>query len=467
MDDWSDPASNAPLLAGQGNKQWLDLSGHASRAMRERDLLLAEKSATKMVEIDGGTSSVPQRILAECCRVNGDLQSARRYMEICRDAEGWDLSFSFSPRVSSSIQNGLREIASAPNNFVIDLPDLFSRYLDNALPNRRIFLDYCHLTAEGINLAMAAVASRVLALLTGQDIPSQNLQCRSPSLPPKVEGKACFLAATHNARFYQSYDLVHYWCARALQFWPECAEIMRRVVDFQTRRVPIIACKSALELFKLDELGTLRYLLRGGAQRLDLILSEAVVKSVSAIGLDIDKEISNLRVEQHSPRTGPKELTEWYYSSAIPCPSERAWTSRSLPNNRGSHSIYASAFWETSKFVFIGEKGQPIGLRFTYRVPTSSLTDGAVEIDVNGSRVARAPADQTWHTLETIIEGNNVVDGTNEIITTWPNEENVSQVQLRRAADALGARRLPYFYRVYGEIYTVSVFDPSGVSDMK
>ena len=53
--------------------------------------------------------------------------------------------------------------------------------------------------------------------------------------------------------------------ARALQFWPECAEIMLRVVDFQTRRVRIMACKSAIELFELDKSGTLRYLLRGGA----------------------------------------------------------------------------------------------------------------------------------------------------------------------------------------------------------
>jgi hypothetical protein len=80
--------------------------------------------------------------------------------------------------------------------------------------------------------------------------------------------------------------------ARALQFWPECAEIMLRVVDFQTRRVRIMACKSAIELFELDKLGTLRYLLRGGEQRLDLVLSEAVVKSVSAIGFVICRTLA-------------------------------------------------------------------------------------------------------------------------------------------------------------------------------
>jgi len=80
--------------------------------------------------------------------------------------------------------------------------------------------------------------------------------------------------------------------ARALQFWPECAEIMLRVVDFQTRRVRIMACKSAIELFELDKLDTLRYLLRGGEQRLDLVLSEAVVKSVSAIGFVICRTLA-------------------------------------------------------------------------------------------------------------------------------------------------------------------------------
>jgi hypothetical protein len=86
---------------------------------------------------------------------------------------------------------------------------------------------------------------------------------------------------------------------------------------------------------------------------------------------------------------------------------------------------------------------------------------------VNGYRVARAPADRIWKTFETIIAGDYVVDGTNEIIITWPEDENAFQVQLAGAADALGARRLPFFYRVYGEIHAVSVFDPSGVCVMK
>jgi hypothetical protein len=83
---------------------------------------------------------------------------------------------------------------------------------------------------------------------------------------------------------------------------------------------------------------------------------------------------------------------------------------------------------------------------------------------VNGHRVAQAPADPNWQTLEMLIEGNYVSDGTNEIVITWPDEVDSSEIQLSRAADALGARRLPYFYAVYGEIHALSVFAPSGAS---
>jgi hypothetical protein len=460
LNDWADPISNAPHLPRRGNKQWRDLGDDASQALHAHDHVRAEHLAKRMVDIDGGTSSVPLRILAECCESRGDVLGRRRYLELCRDAEGWDPSFSYSPRVSSSIQRALRGAASVSGNFVIDLPDVLSRHLNCALPDRRVFLDYCHLTAEGINAAMAAVASRVMTILTGKIVPLESLQSGSIFPGPKVEGKACLLAAVHNAHFYQGYDVVHYWCVRALQFWPECANIMLRFADFQTRRTPVMACKSAIEIFASDELDTVRYLMRGGKHHLDIVLIEAIVNSVKATGVDVGKEISDLRVKEHSTRSGPKELTELYYCSAIPGPSESAWTSRSFLTNRGSHSIYASALWRKSKFIFFAEEGQSLGLRFTYRVPTWFPSGSVVEIDVNGRRIAQAPADRMWKTFESTILEEYLIYGLNEIMITWPDGEDSSELELNRAADALVARRLPYFHRVFGEIHSLLIFDP-------
>ena len=463
LDDWVDPASNAPYLPRYGNRQWCALGRQAKQALQSGDYESAYELATKMTRLDGGASSVPLRMLATCARYRGDLDATRHYLELCRDAEGWDPSFSYSPRVSTLIQNVLRCADALQGNAVVDLPEIFRRHLGEGLPDRRIFLDYCHLTAEGIGVTAATVASKVLSFLVGGSFPFEDLHAAFSPPPDKVEGKACFLAAVHNAHFYQGSAIVGHWLDRAVRFWPESAQLMIRFIEYETRAVPMLTCKSGRELVELDELDTLRYLSRGGARRLDLTLCNAVVACVKKLGIDIEREIAELRVRQHSIER-PRELTDFYYSSSIPGYSERGWTSRSLPVNRGSRSIYASAFWETSDFVFFAKKGQTLAIRFAYRVPMLSDSAGSVAIDVNGHRLAQLPARETWLSREMSVPGDWIVQGANEIVVSWPTEAPSSQLALDRLADHLIARRLPYFFRVFGDIHTLSVFTPTASS---
>lgn len=456
--DWTDPISVPAHLPGQGDRRWRELDERIRLALREHQLVMAEELAKEMAELDGGTSSVPLRILAEQRRSAGDIAGARRYLELSRDAEGWDPSFSYSPRVSSSIQSALREASSAARNTVVDLPKVLEQHLDQALPDRRVFLDYCHLTAEGIRVSAAAIASEVLMALTARKVPPSALQAKCPSPAAKVEGKASFLAAVHNAHYYQSYDVVHYWCARAVQLWPESAELMTRFIDSQTRRSPQLACRSLMELFELDELGTSQYLLRGGAKRLDMVLGDAIANTLQETGSLEVADIPALRTREHSLKTGSKELTAFYYSSAIPTISKRAWMTCSLPNNGGARSLFASAYWETSKFIFFGERGRAAGLKLTYRLPAPSRV-GVIEIAVNNQLITRAPVDDHWQTISVSIMADCVADGINEIVITWPGETGCSDEVLERMADELVARRLPRFHRVFGEIHSVLVFD--------
>lgn len=459
LQDWSDPISSPPYLSGEANKRWQQLDERLRLLSPEQQPGLAQELAKQMSDLDGGTSSVPLRVLAECRRSAGDIAGTRRYLELCRDAEGWDPSFSYSPRVSASIQDGLREAASAASSIVVDLPKILEQHLDHQLPDRRVFLDYCHLTAEGLRVAVGAIASRVLSLVTGTRIAPSTLQARCPSPSPKVEGKASFLAAVHNAHFYQSYDVVHYWCARALHYWPECAQLMTRFVDSQTRRAPQLACRSTMELFKTDELGTLQYLLRGGAKRLDAVLGDAIANSLQEIGSELATDVAGLRASEHSLRTGAKELTDFYYSSTIPSISKRAWTTCSLPSNGGSHSMFASAYWETSKFIFVGESGRAVGLKLTCRLPASSAAGCAIEITVNNRTIGRASVGAQWQTVAMSIPGDCILDGINELAIAWPSETGCSDPGLARMAEELVARRLPRFHRVFGEIHSLLVFD--------
>ena len=453
LGDWTDPVADAPLLKADGNRRWRDLEKQASLAAAAGDLARAEELAEAMTALDRGTNAVPLRILAECRRAAGDGSGFRRYLELCRDAEGWNPAFQYSPRVTSAIQDALRAGSSGPRHAVVDLPEVFSLHLDGALPDRRMFLDYCHLTAEGINLAMAEVASRISSMLPGQAVPPRAFAALSGGPSAKVEGQASLLAAVHNAHFYQRQEVVDYWLQRAVRSWPESREVIVRFVDFQMRRSPAVACKSALEMLALEEPDTLRYLSLHG-KRLDFTLGNAAAKCLAASSQD------EIRAREHSIAGGPRELTDFYYSSAAVGSSDRAWVSSSFATNRGSASIFASAFWERSRFVFFAEAGQPAEVKLTFRVPHFAARGGDVEVVVNGQRVARTGAARKWQTLAVSVPGELIVGGLNEIVLIWPEPDESADEALSQAADVLSARRLPRFHPVFGEIHSLLVFDP-------
>jgi hypothetical protein len=459
LEDWADPVSNAPCMPANDARQWRELDACVVAALHDGDLALAEGLARKMVELDGETSSVSLRVLAQCRRAGHDLGQTRRYLEMARDAEGWDPAFAYSPRTSISIQDSLRALDSDPRNIVVDLPAIFEQYLDHALPNRRIFLDYCHLTAEGMTLTAASVASRVLAALGDNTIAPGDFQNKSQPPPAVIEGKASFLAAVHNAHFHQELEIVQYWCKRALDFWPGCAELMMRFVDAQARRGPVWACRSTAELFELDQVGALNYLLRSGGKNLNLVLGEAVTKAVASVGRTVPTDLLELWTSEHSVGAAPKQLTDLVYSSAIPSRWKRSWTSCSLQTNRGSLAMFASAFWETSTFILFAEQGRPIGVKLTYRLPTCTVGEGAIEVAVNGLPVGRAPADRTWKTLAFSVPGDCVVNGLNELVIAWPDCANGSDEVLNKMADAVLEGKLPRFHTVFGEIHSLLVVD--------
>jgi hypothetical protein len=411
-----------------------------------------------MTELDGGTSAVPLRVLADCCRVRGQLAETRRYLELCRDAERWDPGYSPSPGVCSPVQKALRQADRSPGSVVVDLPELLSQY-NGGLADRRLFLDYCHLNSQGIKIATAAIASQVIQFLAGQSVSAQALQDRCPTPAAKIEGKAAILAAVHNAHYYQRAEVVGYWCRRALQLWPDCVGLMARLLDCQTRNLPLIACKSGLELLQLDEFGMMQYISRGTATRVDITLSKAFAAALDQADAAFEHEIAELRLRLHGVKHGTRELTSFYYSSAVPGHFERGWTSRSFPNNRGSRSIYASAFWETAKFLFFADAGRPVRVRITFRLPPSTAA-GEVAIEINGARVATLRAEATWRTETIDLPGDGIVQGLNQIVVVWPTDAIHAERVLERAADELLAGRLPAFFRVFGEIHALSVFDP-------
>jgi hypothetical protein len=125
----------------------------------------AARAAQAMLDLDGGTNPTSWRLLARARMGTGDEGAAAAAARSEIDAAAYPtLAFLGAPQAGSLAQELLRRAARRHGFACVDLPEVFATHTGSPLSGRRLFLDYCHLTAEGIEVAMAAVACEVLRL---------------------------------------------------------------------------------------------------------------------------------------------------------------------------------------------------------------------------------------------------------------------------------------------------------------
>jgi hypothetical protein len=451
--DWRDPETNAPWLAGEANKEWLSCWRGARGALSKGDLNAALQMAGKMVDLDGGVSGTGLYILAECHQKLGDRDAARRCLELARDALIWEPSITISPRPYSVVQETIRREADAHGHEVVDLPQVFREYLKGDLPDRRVLIDYCHLTALGMRVAMAATASRLLRAFKSVEI-DWALLAREPVKPePEVEAGALLLAAIHNAHWGQPYELVHYYCSRAIEASPKMAQVMVRLIDMQTRRAPIWMCRSSEQITSLSLPLIQRYLFRFNHQLLDRTLLDAAVDSLKKIGVSAREQLDKLRRDEHSVKARNIDLLRPYYCRVSPQQRELGW--KLVSDSVGlARNDYYRAYGSESRFYFIGEAGCPVRLRLTCRLPDASSSQEAISLDMNGRRVGESVIGGRWDNVEQRIEGDVVRNGVNEVVIRWPLPEFRGEKAIQQASDDLLAGVTPEFFPVFGEIHS-------------
>ncbi|PYP84776.1 MAG: hypothetical protein DMG65_21860 [Candidatus Angelobacter sp. Gp1-AA117] len=460
LGDWRDPITNAPCLPEGMNHEWMILRERGEQAFQQGDLAAASEHASKMLELDHGTCVTPLYILAECSRRCGDLKAAKRYFELARDAVIWDTSKNIAPRSYSITQEILRQEIPKYGNLVVDLPQLFEEHLKGEIADRRLFVDYCHLSSEGIQIAMAAAASGALQVFTGKNIFWMQLMSVDVLPSPQIEAEASFLAAVHNAHWWQPHELVKHYCSLAVKLSPHVSKLMTSFIDLQTRSAPMLMCRSAEEIAGLGSPLMQNYLLRFNYQRLDSLLLEAVVNALKQAGIDAGKQLDKLRKQEHSVSRGPVDLLQFYYCSEGSQQQEIMWIFPHL-NDYLNHKMhhYYKAFWRESRFVFVAEANNPVHLRLACRLPNLELTAGVMSLLVNGECVGKTLITRDWETWDFTAAGDLVKDGLNEVVVRWPMPIFPGLKPLETVVSDLMERIYPEFFCVFGEIHSLVASD--------
>ncbi|HEX8560230.1 MAG TPA: hypothetical protein VF668_19190, partial [Pyrinomonadaceae bacterium] len=464
--DWRDPVTNAPHLPGRLNREWLDLLAGAESALRDGDDARASELASRMVEIDGGVAVAGLYILAGCHERAGRVDEARDCLERARDAVSWDLSRQVMPRTYRATQNALRETLGDYPIQVIDLPALFKEHLGGGIAGRSLIIDYCHLTVEGIQVAMGAAAACVVKALTGAETSWREMANSDIAPSKEIEAEASFLAAVHNAHWFQSYDLVRYYCARALQLSPHVAELMINYLELQARPlVPALMSGSEEHISQMGSSLMHQYLLSKNEKRLEKVLYDAAVDALAEAGVDARARLDRFRREEHSVSQGETNLLAYYYCSAVNQPQELAWLiETSHKKYQPNKTAYYKAYWPESRFVFFADGGRAVRLDLTCRLPAGAAGGAPVGVMLNGRPQVQIAADREWGTWEIDLAGEAVRDGLNELSVWWPTPEFPGAAALEKVKSNLFERELAEFYPVFGEIHSFTASDGQAVS---
>ncbi|MDN5217512.1 hypothetical protein QQ020_35900 [Fulvivirgaceae bacterium BMA12] len=431
-------------LPGDGTREWVKTKDAAEKAIDAEDLNEGESHAAKLINLDPSHPS-GYELMAICKLKKQRYDEARNCLELARDTALYHRSDS-KPRIFRSIRETILKHAHLYNIYVVDLPEVFKEYLGGKIPGRDLFLDYCHFTVEGIQVAVGAIANSILRILTGKEIDTLS-KVKTIKPESRVIAMGYLFGAVHNAHWGQSYDILYYQCLQALKLSRETAKVMYFYCDISSRSAPNKICKSFEQLMearaKMDRYFHALLPPRDG-KMLEVDLVNAMVAALKTIGFNLSEYILQLRVKEHGVMHQPINLLKSFYSAT------------SYDEYQGTKPAFFCARTEKSEFFLVSMEGQSVLLHMTLRLPNLGNSSDIVLVSVNGSQVGSLEVGSEWSDHFVTIPGEICVNGINKIIIHWPLSHPSEDRSLRALSEKMAATNsvLDFAYFVFGEIYT-------------
>ncbi len=451
--DWQDRQPVA-WLPEDGSRRWheqyREALGHLDADRGEAAL----QEADGMVGLDGGLCPTSHRLRAEALTSLGRTDEARRASQAEVECGRYATQcFLGSPRMAASESELLRREAARHGFAVVDLPRLFA---GEKPPGRRLFLDYCHLSAEGFERAMAAVAETILAGERPDASPAVALS--APEVEPAVEALARVGAAVHGAhRLLTSGDKRAYleqWCREALAADPGAAETLRDLLAVRcTAPCPAVLTEAQQQSLRRRH----RLLLQHGWRwnHLDAELIEAICAALEDAGHAVRAEIEASLLTHHSPRPRGVELSRPPYLWE---PLERFYPEAMAPRGITGRATYRSP-WPESSFCLIVDGARDVQLVLVVRLPAivgaPSRRQGEVAVQLNGHDVTGVKVGETWsrHTIR--LARGDLGRVIHRVTLRWPPLPDCGDEAFENAIRRLENGVEADLHPVFGEVFSL------------
>jgi hypothetical protein len=459
--DWEN-RQPVPWLPGDGVARWHRIYREAVDHLAQGRPAEAVETARALLALDGGSCPTGWRVLAGARQAQGDLEGAAEAARAeVSSALYPSLAFLGAPQATAEVQDLLRETARRHSFFCVDLPEVFASHTGSPLTDRRLFLDYCHLTAEGMRVAMAAVAAEVLHLSGLMENPPDGpalvaLAGRSPRVSPEVEAVARLGAAIHSAHRLLTVGpkapLLEHWCAAALAASPGIEATLLDLVE--ARSAPCPAVLTAAQ--QRNAASPYRLLLQHGWQweHLDADVVTAIRKVLPDRAAEIDRLLLAFH-GLHEESTGLDLAAPPFFFLWEPL-------ERFYPDVMSFEDLTAPAYlrspWPETSFALLCGADRDVEIELTVRLPPSPGTErrtGEVAVMVNGAAAGSFAAAERWTRSSLRLARRALLPGLNRLTLAWPSPPPVEGDPLAAAVERLELGLAADLHPVFGEVFSL------------
>ncbi|HTQ80271.1 MAG TPA: hypothetical protein VMM92_09760 [Thermoanaerobaculia bacterium] len=458
--DWESPQP-VVWLPGDGTAHWYQAYFRALEFLASGRAAEAEAAAWEMVELDGGSNPTPFRLLARALLAQGRPEEARDACLSEIDAQPYPLLAFLGAPQATTLAREIQEEAARRHGFAtVDLRAVFAGCSGSPLPGRRLFLDYCHLTIEGMQVAiaaMAAVVSQIAGVVPVE--PAGPAPTRETPETPEIDALAKVGAALHNAHRLltvggreRKLALLEHWLAEALAASPGVAATLLDLAA--ARATPGPAVLSAA--FRRNFASPYRLLLQHGWRWdfLDADLLEAIGNVLTRAGHPEAGEVERLLLAGYPlPAEGVDLARPPFLAEPL---------ARFFPEALASPELAGRAFlrspWPETSFCLVAAGEVDVDLLLTARLPTppgGGMRRGEVSLTVGGHRLAELPLTEAWSRQAVRIGRDRLRRGLNRITLRWPLPPSPGEAALAAALRRLEEGIEADLHPVFGEVFSL------------
>jgi hypothetical protein len=414
-------ATSVPRLGRAALEAWREAMQLGRAALAEHRWSAAGDAARQAISLDAGTSPASLHLAGTAAWAGREQAEARSLLERSRDAACGTL-LSNTPGVTTAIQQLLVSFCDTHDLSRVDLRDVLADASTPAVPDPAMFLDYCHLSADGIDRLAAALAEAIhpgagahAGMMAGAGAEARAL--------------SHLLAACHAAYCDQPAQFVRDQLERAVKADEAITEVGDALMDLLDGSGPNWAQPA---------MGTLRRTAQG-ARYFDTMLT----RSAEELGMWTLRDELGRLLDRTPAGPNPPDLVLSISPGAVR-PVLRP------PNHTPLRAYHQATSWRTRLgFTCSGATGGQLSL--TGRTPAAE----PATVTLNGSVLGRPTFGPRWMTHHVTVPAGTIRAGVNWIDIEWPMPS--VEVAAADAADASALCRgeYPFGLTVFADLFTV------------